>query len=76
MFGALTGRLASRYSATGQTNLRIQTEPIRQRTQCPILKPRSIPLRFQNRTFSAKGIQADEENESATTIHPAIANEA
>ena len=32
-FGALTGRLASRHSATVQTNRRIKTEPIRRRTQ-------------------------------------------
>jgi hypothetical protein len=31
--GALTGRLASRYSATGQTNRRMEPEPIRRRTQ-------------------------------------------
>jgi len=31
--GALTGRLASKYSPTGQTNRRMEPEPIRRRTQ-------------------------------------------
>jgi hypothetical protein len=41
--GDLTGRLASRYSATSQTNRLIKTEPIRRRTQRAFSKPRSIP---------------------------------
>jgi len=45
--GALTGRLASGHSATGQTNRRILTEPIRRRTQRtfePMLTPRTVAL--------------------------------
>ena len=65
----MTGRLASRYSATGQTNRRIETEPIRRRTQRAFLKSRSLRARlrmsaydrsvrfqFQKCPFSAKGI--------------------
>jgi hypothetical protein len=49
--GALTGRLASRYSATGQTNRRIETEPIRRRTQRAFLKSRDSTKMFRRSDF-------------------------
>jgi len=50
-FGALTGRLASRHSATGQTNRRIETEPIRRRTQRAFLKSRDSTKMFRRSDF-------------------------
>jgi hypothetical protein len=47
----LTGRLASRYSATGQTNRRIETEPIRRRTQRAFLKSRDSTKVFRRSDF-------------------------
>jgi hypothetical protein len=47
MLGSLTRRLASRHSATGQTNRRIKTEPIRRRTQrtfATMLTPLTVAL--------------------------------
>jgi len=49
--GALTGLLASRYSATGQTNRRIETEPIRRRTQRAFLKSRDSTKMFRRSDF-------------------------
>jgi hypothetical protein len=43
--------LASKYSATGQTNRRIETEPIRRRTQRAFLKSRDSTKMFRRSDF-------------------------
>ena len=58
--GALTGRLASRHSATGQTNRRIVAEPIRRRTQRTfetMLTPRTVALTPQPPRFVRTGFK-------------------
>ena len=50
MIGALTGRLASRYSATGQTN-RLGMKPIRQRSQHPFPKSPRLHSRYVRSDF-------------------------
>ena len=59
--GALTGRLSSRHSETGQTN-RLSIEPMRQRTQHPFLKPRSISQPFHSAPVSETDVQCVHQN--------------